>query len=389
MLKIIPQNKDNYEKPAKEELDINSNFLDFFGSEPTIISEKINSTINEKKLSRKKEVFYNKLLYYFSFILDENSNKYELKAKKAIKNIIDICQPEVGIKIYQDLFYMLSENKNNLPLKKEILLNEKLSNLKDENDFIILYNLFIIYLIESKYENEIILKLSELLEKNKNYDLLNKLDNNEDLRKLFKDKLLTEKDLLIKDINISKLYFFLLISSPNLVDEDLSKVILNEKLSNEKNIMDNLENRNDVDILYNSENKKYFEDNYGIKAADLILINAKETTIHEILIEFVEEKKTNISIKDFIQRIYETDEEKEIIIKDEEIQGKFEDIEEYLISGNKDKLYNIVVDYLKKEIKVLYIRRCKFEKEEKEDLLKKVKDMKSKLEGILKAIQKI
>ena len=41
------------------------------------------------------------------------------------------------------------------------------------------------------------------------------------------------------------------------------------------------------------------------------------------------------------------------------------------------------------EIRILYIRRCKFEKEQKEEILKKVKDMKSRLEGILKAIQKI
>lgn len=391
MLKIIHTNKEINEKVIKEDLDINSNLLDFFVSEPKNISEKIYSTISEIKTLKKKELFYSKILSYLTFLLDSSSLKNDEKGKKVLKNLIEVCQPEIGIKIFQDLFYMLTEEKSNFPLKKEILLNEKISDLKEENDYITIYNLFLLYLIESKYDNDIISKFAELLEKNKNYGLLKKLENIEELRKIIREKILKEKDLISKDINISKLYFFLTLSSPDLVDEDLSLIKLNEKLSNEKNLMDNLENRNDVDILYNSDNTKYFDESYGIKGSELILRNAKESTIHEILIEFVDdEKQSNISIKEFIKRIHENeDEEKEIKIKDEEVQGKFEDIEEFLISGSKNKLYKIIINYLKKEIKVLYIRRCEYKKEQKEELLKKVKDVKSKLEGILKAIQKI
>ena len=60
-----------------------------------------------------------------------------------------------------------------------------------------------------------------------------------------------------------------------------------------------------------------------------------------------------------------------------------------LISGKEHQLYNIMVDYLKKEIKILYLRRPNYEKEQKTDLLNKVKNMKYKLEMILKAINKI
>ena len=49
MLKIIPQNENDYEKAAKEELNIDSNFLDFFASEPKIVLDKINSTLSEIK----------------------------------------------------------------------------------------------------------------------------------------------------------------------------------------------------------------------------------------------------------------------------------------------------------------------------------------------------
>ena len=63
MLKFIPQNKNNYEKSAKEELGIKSNFLDFFSSKSEEISEKINSTLSEIKSSKRGDIFYNKILY--------------------------------------------------------------------------------------------------------------------------------------------------------------------------------------------------------------------------------------------------------------------------------------------------------------------------------------
>ena len=97
MLKFIPQNENNYEKSAKEELGISSNFLDFFISEPKEISEKINATLAELKSSRKGEIFYNKILYYFSFLEKSSSLKDDDKGKKVIKNLIEICEPEVTI----------------------------------------------------------------------------------------------------------------------------------------------------------------------------------------------------------------------------------------------------------------------------------------------------
>ena len=156
MLKFIPQNENNYEKSAKEELGISSNFLDFFSSEPKEISEKINSTLAELKSSRKVEIFYNKILYYFSFLEKSGTLKDDDKGKKVIKNLIEICEQEAGAKLYQDLFYILTEEKHNLPLKKEILKYIQKSSLKfEENDFILLYNLFILYLLDTNFDSEI------------------------------------------------------------------------------------------------------------------------------------------------------------------------------------------------------------------------------------------
>ena len=54
-----------------------------------------------------------------------------------------------------------------------------------------------------------------------------------------------------------------------------------------------------------------------------------------------------------------------------------------IISGKEHKLYNIAVDYCKKEIKILYLRRPEYEEEQKKNLLNRVKNMKSKLEPLL------
>jgi hypothetical protein len=392
MLKFIPQNENNYEKSAKEELGISSNFLDFFSSEPKEISEKINSTLAELKSSRKVEIFYNKILYYFSFLEKSGTLKDDDKGKKVIKNLIEICEPEAGAKLYQDLFYILTEEKHNLPLKKEILKHIQKSSLKfEENDFILLYNLFILYLLDTNYDSEIFSLFAELVDKNKNYILLKKLENIEKIRIIMKAEFLKNNEIINKDINFNKLYFFLTLSSPDLVDEDLSAIKLNEKLVSEKKLMDNLDNRKDEDIIFNTEYQKYFEEAYGEKASELILIGAKESSIHEILVGFDEDKQSKISFKEFIERIYEDDDEskKKPELKEEEIKSKFEEIEDMIISGKEHKLYNIAIDYMKKEIRILYLRRPEYTKEQKEELLKNVKDMKSKLEGILRAIEKI
>ena len=211
MLKFIPQNKNNYEKSAKEELGISSDFLEFFSSDSKEISEKINSTLSEIKSSKRGEIFYNKILYYFSFL--ENSGKFkdDDKGKKVIKNLIEICEPEVGTKIYQDLFYILTEEKNNLPLKKEILKQIPKSKLNlEECDFILLYNLFILYLLDTNFDNEIMIIFAELTEKNKNYILLKQLENIEKIKIIIRNEYLKNKENITKNAPISKLFFFLI-----------------------------------------------------------------------------------------------------------------------------------------------------------------------------------
>jgi len=399
MLKFITPTEKNNEKIIQEELDVKTNLLDFFSSSDSKqISEKINSTLSEiKQKAKKEDAFYTKLIYYFSVLLNSKSFKNDDKAKTSVKNLIEICEPQVGAKIYQDLFNLFDQYQKEY--KKFILTQIPLSKYDfTEEELISLYALFVIFLINEKnnnktYDIDIVNLFAELIEKKKHYYLLKKLDYIEQLRKIIMNDLEKNKDSLSKNINYSKLFFFLTLSSPDLVDENLDDYKLNEKLKTEKKLMDDLENRNDEQILFNNDNKKYFEDEYGEKATELILAGAKETCIHEILVGFEDDKQTKVSFKDFITRIYEDDNEenenKKKEIKDDEIQSKFEEIEDMLITGKEHNLFNIIIDYLKKEIKILYLRRPQYEKEQKTNLLNKVKNMKAKLEIILKAIEKV
>ena len=397
MLTFIAQNYKTNEKLIQDELGLKTNLMDFFSSpDPKTITEKIETSLGEIKLkSRKEEVFYTKLIYYFSILVNSNLFKNDDKAKTSIKNMIGICESQVGAKIYQDLFNLFDQYQKEQ--KKYVLTQIPLSKYDfSEDELISLFTLYTVFLVEEKnknktYDSDVINQFSELIDKKKYYYLLRKLDSIEQLRIVIRDEMVKNKDSIAKNVNTSKLLFFLTLTSPDFIDEDLSVFNLNEKLEKEKKLIDDLENRNDEDILFNTDNKKYLEDEYGERAAELMLTGAKESCIHEILVGFEDEKQTNVSFKDFITKIYEDEEEKtkKKEFKDDEIQSKFEDIEDMLISGKEHNLYNIAVDYFKKEIKILYLRRPEYEKEQKTNLLNKVKEMKAKLQVILGALEKI
>ena len=398
MLTFIAKNYKSNEKLIQDELGLKTSLLDFFASSDLkTISEKFESSIGEIKIKAKKDdVFYTKLIYYFSILVNSNSFKNDDKARTSIKNLIEICEPLVGGKVYQDLFNLFDQYQKE---HKRYVLNQISLSKYDfsEDELISIYALFTMFLIDEHrknktYDSDVINQFADLIEKKKYYNLLRKIESTEQLREIIRDEMLKNKDVTCKNVTTSKLFFFLTLASPNLIDEDFEKYILNEKLVKEKKMMDDLNNRNDEEILFNSDNKKYFEDEYGEKGAEFILIGAKESCIHEILVGFEDDKKTNVSFKDFITGIYEDENEEnesKKVFTDDEIQSKFEDIEDMLISGKEHNLYNIAVDYFKKEIKILYLRRPEYEKEQKANLLNKVKQMKAKLQAILGAIEKI
>lgn len=395
MLKLVSQEMKITEEIIQEELGIKTNLLDFYSSEDSnTIIEAINESLGEiKNKSKRIDNFCTKIFYFFSILANSDSFKNDEKAKKCIKNMLDICEPFLGVKIYQDLFYLFDQNKKEL--KKYVLSQIPLSEIDViEEDFLTFFSLYTMYLVDDKTSNktfdiDIVNQFAELIEKTKFYHLLRKIEMSEKFRKAISDEITKNKEILAPNKFLSKLFFFLIFSSPDLMDLNLDEYKLNEQLDKEKKLMDSLTNRKDEEILFNNDNVKYFEDEYGEKAAELILRGAKETCIHEILVEFEDDKQNKVSFKDFITSIYEDDNDnnKKIEFKDEEIQSKFEEIEDLLISGKQHNLYNIAVDSLKKEIKILYIRRPQYEEEQKGTLINKVKFLKAKIGLILNAIE--
>lgn len=396
MLKFVSktQNDKKFDDLIKEELGEKTSILDFLSnSTPNQIKEKIYETLKDVKLkSRKEEMCYTKLIYYFSLVINDKMFNFDEKAKKCIDNLIIISEEEKFIQIFEDLYNLFVEEQSNI--KKYIL--QKILDSKYEftlNDYIVIYCLIINYFCIKKVnikENEDILeKFAKLVDAKKNYDLLPKIKNVEHfLTKLSEYN--QQSDSVNKSVLVSKLFFFLNMSSPDLVDVNFEdKLKLNDSLKKEIELIGDMYDRKDAKILFETKQGS-FADAYGEKGDEIILMAAKETSIQELLKSNESDKIFVVKFKEFINQIYE-DEEGNITvdIKDNEIQGKFEEIEDVIISGNDHKLYNVVIDYAKQEIKILYVRKQSYEKKDKEILLDKVKKMKSNLETILKAIEKI
>lgn len=393
MLKFISQNEKFNEDTAKQELELKTSLLDFFCSkDSSTIRKTITNTLADiKQESKKLEYFYSKLLYYFSLIITKNS--FDDKIKKSINNIIEVCESQSLTSIYSDLYNLFSSEQKEP--KKYVLSKFLESQYKfNENDYLNGYVLIINYFETNKIDKELIENFAKFVYGKKNYELLSKKIAN---IKLLYSLLSKEKELINKSAPVSKLYFYITMTHPDLVDIDLEKNLgLNSELKEEIKLLNLLEDREDKELLF-----EYKEDNlikeYGDSASEKILIGIKENSLHEIILTFVEEGKKIIKFKDLINEIYDDEEEeddkkkerKEIIKDEGEVLEKFGWIEDMLVAGNEHGLYNVVIDYYEKEFKVLYIRRAEFEEEQKKNLLKNVKDMKSKLEKILKVVEKI
>lgn len=400
MLKFVPKNETEKkdENLIKEELSIKTSLFDFLSSDPNEIKEKILSSLGDIKLkTRKDEMFYTKLVYYFSLVVEAKNFSFNDKARKAIDNLLSICdlEEEKFICIYEDLYNLFSEEE--IDVKKYLLqkiFESKNKNLfsNDEKILKIIY-LVINYIKLSKTkkideQNEIIDNLSKKINEKKNYYLFKKVREDE-IKILFK-LLKNNKEVINKSKEESKLFFFLTMSSNDLVDINLEDNLkLNSELKNEIQLIQDMYDRKDDKILYQSENYKLSE-NYGTKSEEIILMGAKECSIQQIINSFDDDKKNFVTFKELIQQIYEQDDDdKKVTIKDEDVQEKFENIEEVIISGNDKKLFDVFIDYDLKEIKILYVRKQVYEEQQKNNLLDKVKKMKNNLEMILSAIDNI
>ena len=275
MLKFVSQNEKPNEKLITEELEIDTSLLDFLSSSDyNDIKKKVKNTLNDIKLQSKKiDSFYTKLLFYFSLVIENKKFKFNDKSKTCIDNIINICESESLLNVYQDLFNLFDNNEKEF--KKYILSKILNSEYKFvENDFQNFYILFINYL-ETDLDSEILEKFAKYISDKKNYELLSNISNINNFHK----QLSKEKDIISKSVLISKLYFYVTMTSPDLVDINLEKKLgLNSDLKEEIKLIDLLDNCENKEILfeYKSEN---LEKDYGNDATEKILTGVKENCL--------------------------------------------------------------------------------------------------------------
>ena len=160
--------------------------------------EKIDSSLGEIKIKAKKDdVFYTKLIYYFSILVNSNSFKNDDKARTSIKNMIEICEPLVGAKVSQDLYNLFDQYQKE---HKRYVLNQISLSKYDfsEDELISIYALFTTFLIDEHnknktYDSDVANLFADLIEKKKYYHLLKKIESTEQLREIIRDEMLKNK----------------------------------------------------------------------------------------------------------------------------------------------------------------------------------------------------
>ena len=255
-------------------------------------------------------------------------------------------------KKYYDLFYI----SNNLKMKKIILNKVKLINNKENLKEIM--NMFLNYL-NKENDEEILNSLLDYIINNKAFILISK-KNKKNLKNLLKD---TKSD------KGAKILFYLTFSYENVIYSNLSD--LKEKVKNLTIENEILSSINDATKIFAYDYSK-LDESYGNESAEKIESYIKQYVIHYILLNKFIDKKY-VSFDDF----------------EKEIGNKIEDIEDYLIEGNDSGLFKVRICYDTSNIKIIFIKRSSFNKNDIEKLSEEIMTIKNKIDLTYNAIEKI
>ncbi len=253
---------------------------------------------------------------------------------------------------YYDLFYI----SNNPKIKKIILNKVKLINNKESLKGII--NMFLNYLNKEK-EEEVLNSFLDYIINNKAFTLISK-KNKQKLKNLLKDT---------KSENGAKILFYLTFSYENVIYSNLSE--LKEKVKNLPNENEILSSINDSKKILAYDYSK-LEENYGNESAEIIESFIKQYVIHNILLNKFIDKKY-VSFDEF----------------EKEIGNKVEDIEDSLIEGNNSGLFKVRICYNTNNIKIIFIKRSSFNKNDIEKLSEEIMSIKNKIDLTYNAIEQI
>jgi hypothetical protein len=255
-------------------------------------------------------------------------------------------------KKYSDLFYIT----NNQKLKKIILNKVKLINNKENLKEIM--NMFLNYL-NKENDEEILNSLLDYIINYKAFILISK-KNQKNLKNLLKD---TKSD------KGAKILFYLTFSYENVIYSNLSD--LKEKVKNLTIENEILSSINDAKKIFAYDYSK-LDEIYGNESAEKIESYIKQYVIHYILLNKFIDKKY-VSFDDF----------------EKEIGNKIEDIEDYLIEGNESGIFKVKICYNNKNLKVYFVKKPKFNKEDIQKLSEDISSIKNKIDITLKAVEQI
>lgn len=363
MLKIISTNSSNNEEFLKKEMSISTSLYDFLlGTED---GEKIISTVtllfHEEKKSEK--LIYDKLLFILSLVISSKNVRWDEKMKKILENVISASKNFKNLEIFKilsDLYFIIPESQCTM---KEFMIM-KIVEIANSNNYEQIIEIFNNLFNISQNIQKILEIYSDFVSKNHIYHLIK-----------------AKQDFLIKALNNlkelstnQKRLLFFLVFSPNQV----AKVKLNlisEKIKNgqelqtENNLLESLiakDYKKALKFSFDSLNEVY-----GTESVEKIQNWSKQYIIQQVFLS--------------LGNIHE--------ISFEDISSKlgveFDDIEEILIEGDISGLFKVKIHYEQKIIKILFVKKSSYSKEEIGKLNKDIISIKGKLDFVLKAIEAI
>ena len=360
MLKIIPTTSVNNEEFLKKEMNIQTPLADFISEAES--ADKLISTISLlfKEEKKSEKAIYDKLLFIFSLVLNGKNVEYADKMKKSIENVISAAKSLKVVdenKIVSDLYFMFPEGQF---ATKELLL-EKIIAIEGKNYEQVVELFYNAFKINKNSYDKILSLFSTYISKNKQFHLIKS-------HKEFFIKCLSD----IKELSVDekKVLFYLIASSMEITKIDLKSMI--EKIKG-----DELKNENSLlTLLSSGEHKNVLTFSfdslvsvYGEGSAEQIETLSKQFALRDVLIGLGD----TISFDELADKV----------------GVSFEDIEDVLIDGDNSGMFKVKMNYEKKLIKKLFVKKSKYTKEQIEELNKTINAMKGKISFVVKALESI
>ena len=358
MLKNIPQTSVINEDFLKKEMNIHTSLADFISEAEN--AEKIIAAVSLlfKDEKKNEKSIYDKLLFIFSLVLGGKNVEYAEKMKKSIENVI-LAAKSLKIvdenKILSDLYFMFPEGELST---KEFLL-EKLTKVEGKNHEQVVEIFYNAFKINKDANRKILSLFATYIAKNKQFHLI------KSHKEFFINNLSNAKDLSVEE---KKVLFYLVTSSMEITKVDLKKIT--EKISE-------LKNENSlITLLSNGEHQKILTfsfdslvEVYGEDSAEQIETLSKQFALRGVLLGLGE----TISFSEL----------------EKKVGVQFEEFEDVLIDGDNLGMFKVKLNYEKKTVRKLYVKKSSYTKEEVEKLNNTINSIKGKLDSVVKALESI